>query len=109
MVDGNKDIRLGEEDNKNVVRLDKNSPVLQRARDLMVRAVIKERLALLSDFQAQALRDSGEGNSASELWSEMPRLAREHEGALEDGNLEGNESPQAEDSEFDEYDGVPFG
>ena len=39
----------------------------------------------------------------------MPRSAREHEGALEDGNLEGNGSPQAEDSEFDEYDGVPFG
>ena len=82
MVDGNEDIRLGEGDNKNAVKLDKNSPVLQRARDLIVRAVIKERLALLSDFQAQALRDSGEGNSASELWSEMPRLAREHEGAL---------------------------
>ena len=107
MVDRNKDIRLGEEDNKNVVGLDKNSPVLQRVHDLMVRAVIKERLALHSDAQAQALKDSGEGNSASELWSEMPRSAREHEGALEDGNLEGNN--QAEDSEFDEYDGVPFG
>ena len=109
MVDGNEDIRLGEGDNKNAVKLDKNSPVLQRARDLIVRAVIKERLALLSEAQAQALRDSGKGNSAWELWSEMPRSAREHEGALEDGNLEGNGSPQAEDSEFDEYDGVPFG
>ena len=82
---------------------------MQRAHELMVRAVIKERLALLSDVQAQTLRDSGEGNSASELWSEMPRSAREHEGVLEDGNLEGNGSPRAEDSEFDEYDGVPFG
>ena len=109
MVNEHRDIRLGEDNNKNAVQLDKHSPVLQRAHELMVRAVIKERLALLSDVQAQALRDSGEGNSASELWSEMPRSAREHEGALEDGNLEGNGSPQAEDSEFDEYDGVPFG
>ena len=109
MVNGNEDIRLGEEDNKNAVRLDKNSPVLQRIRELMIRVVITERMALWPEAQAQAqaLKDSGEGNSASELWSEMPRSAREHEGALEDGNLEGNN--QAEDSEFDEYDGVPFG
>ena len=109
MVDGNRDIRLGEDDNNNAVKLDKNSPVFQRALDLVARAVTKERLAMLSDAQAKVLRDSGEGNSALDLWSEMPRSAREHEGALEDGNLVRGGPPQAADSEFDEYDGVPFG
>ena len=81
-MEGNEEICLGEEENNNVVELDKNSPVLLRAYELMIRAVIKERLAILSHAQTLDLSDSGV--DASGLWNEMPRLAREHEGSLED-------------------------
>ena len=109
MTDGNRDIHLGEEENNKVVGLDKNHPVLQRADQLMIRAILKERLAILAETQALASRESGEESSSSGLWGEMPRLAREHEGSLEDGDLPGDGPPQAEDSEFDEYGGVPSG
>ena len=99
MTEGNKDIRPGEVESKEVVELDKTSPVLQRARELMARAVIKERLAILGEIQA--LEDS-----VFDLWREMPLVARGHESSLEDG-AEGDGSPGAGDSEFDDSGGVP--
>ena len=94
MTERKKQIRLGAEDNKDVVGLDKIDPVLQRAQEVMARAIIKQRLAVLSDTQALVLRDSGaedsaSEDSASEVWDEMPRLAREHEGSMEDGSSGG--------------------
>ena len=109
MAKENEDIRPDEADKKNIediVELDKNSPVLQRARELMARAVIRERLAILAEIQALDLRGSGLEDSASDLWGEMPLVARKHESSLEDGTG-ADESPGAEDSEFGDYGGVP--
>ena len=89
MTEGKNEIRLGAEDNKDVVGLDKIDPVLQRAQEVMARAIIKQRLAVLSDTQALVLRDSGAEDSASEVWDEMPWLAKEHEGSMEDGSSGG--------------------
>ena len=69
----------GERRNGDVVELDKGNPVSRRFCDLIARAVIKQRLAAWAE--AQAL-DSGLEDPASELWSEMPRVAREHEASL---------------------------
>ena len=93
MIEDNRPTHDGEWDNKDIVELDKDSPVLQRARDVMVRAVIKQRLAILAEIQASDLRGSGVEDTVSGLWGEMPRMAREHEASVED-------------SEFGDYDGV---
>lgn len=69
-----------------VVELDNENPVSRRVRDLMARVVIKERLAQWAEVQAL---DSGLEDPASELWREMPRVAREHEASLGD---EGSDS-----------------
>ena len=106
MTKRKRDIRLSEEDSGAIVKLDKNSPVLQSARNLLVRVVIKERLAMLAKIQAQALLDSEVGDTASGIWEEMPRMAREREASLVDGDAEGEGFPGAEETEFDEYGGV---
>ena len=106
MTDGDKDIRPSEAEEKDVVKLDKNSPVLQRARELMARAVIKKRMAMHAEFQPPDFRGSGAGDSAPDLWREMPLVAREHESSLE-GGAEGGGSTQTGYPEFDDYGGVP--
>lgn len=61
--------------------MDNENPVSRRIRALMIRVAITERLAQLAE--AQAL-DSGLEDPASELWREMPRVAREYEASLGD-------------------------
>ena len=106
MAEADKDIRLGEVDNNDVVKLDKDSPILQRARELMARAVIKKRMAMLAEIQELDIRGPGPEDSASDLWREMPLVARDHESSLEDG-AGGGGSTQTGYPEFDDYGGVP--
>ena len=105
-MEGNKEICLGEEENNNVVELDKNSPVLQWAYELMIRAVIKERLAILAEIQALDLRSSEVEQPVSGLWSEMPLVAKEHEASLGDGEVGTDKPLRAEDSELGGCGGV---
>ena len=68
---------------------------MKRARNLLVRGIIKEGLAMQAKIQAQALQDSEVGETASGAWEEMPRMAREHEASLADGDAEGEGVPGA--------------
>ena len=106
METGNEDFRLSEEDSKQVVKLDKESPLLQRAREVMIRAVIKERLAILAEIQALDLRSSEVEQPVSGLWSEMPLVAKEHEASLGDGEVGTDKPLRAEDSELGGCGGV---
>ena len=81
------DINFVKEDNKQFVIADNGNPHIQRARELMIRAVARERIAMVA--QIQALEDDGVETEtpAAELWREMPELAREHEASREDDGL----------------------
>jgi hypothetical protein len=102
MTERNRDIRLGGEDNRDIVKLDKNGPALKRAHEVTAKAVIKERLAMKAKIRARALQDSEVGETASGSWGEMPRMAREHEASLVDGDP----ALEAAETEFDDYGGV---
>ena len=107
MADSKRDIRLHKgADDENVVKLDKDSPASKRARGLLARGIIKERLAIQARIQAQALRDSEAGKAASGSWGEMPRVAREHEASLVDSDTDDDGPPWAGDTELDDYGGV---
>ena len=91
-----KEVHLGEGD-KDVVELDKNSPRFQRARELMTRMVLAERTDMLAKAQVLDLRQSGLDDSVSDLWSAMPRVAKEHEVSLAEGSDEPLRAEQPED------------
>ena len=101
MTERNRDI-LSEEDSRDIVKLDKNSPTLKLARKVTAKAVIKERLAMKAKIQARALQDSEVGETASASWGEMPQMAREHEASLVDGDA----AFEAAETELDDYGGV---
>ena len=103
MKDREKDINLVEEDNKQFATADNENPRLQRARELMIRAVVRQRIAQWA--QIKALDDEGAGLEAPayELWDEMPQLAREHEASRSEEDLR---AVEADDWEFDEFGGV---
>ena len=92
-----------EEDNKQFATADNENPRLQRARELMIRAVVKQRIAQWA--QIKALDDEGAGLEAPayELWDEMPQLAREHEASRSEEDLR---AVEADDWDFDEFGGV---
>ena len=103
MKDREKDINFVKEDNTRFVIADNGNPRIQRARELMVRAVARERIAMWA--QIQALEDDGVETEtpASELWREMPELAREHEASREDDGLRAEDVLGADDWEFDGF------
>ena len=72
----------------------------------MTRAVIKQRLAKLAEMQALDPNGSEVEQPVSELWSEMPLVAKEHEASLEDEDAGVNEPLRAEDSERGDCGGV---
>ena len=103
MKDWEKDINFVKEDNTRFVIADNGNPRIQRARELMVRAVARERIAMWA--QIKALEDDGVETEtpASELWREMPELAREHEASREDDGLSAEDVLGADDWEFDGF------
>ena len=108
MKNGNRDVRPNEEGDNNFEELDKHHLALQRALQLMARAVAKERMAMLAKTLQPEVSGLESDASARELWEEMPRSAREYEESLLDGDTRDDWS-SVEDSEFDEYGGVPSG
>ena len=103
MKDREKDINFVKEDNTRFVIADNGNPRIQRARELMVRAVARERIAMWA--QIQALEDDGVETEtpASELWREMPELAREHEASREDDGLSAEDVLGADHWEFNGF------
>ena len=103
MKDREKDINFVKEDNTRFVIADNGNPRIQRARELMIRAVARERIAMWA--QIHALEDDGVETEtpASELWREMPELAREHEASREDDGLSAEDVLGADDWEFDGF------
>lgn len=86
MAEGENGIRPGEVDKKVIARLDNESPVLQQARRLWARAIIRERLADFARAQAMVLGDAWAEGGASGLWDEMPLAAKEYEVSRLDGD-----------------------
>ncbi len=103
MKDREKDINFVKEDNTRFVIADNGNPHIQRASKLLIRAVARERIAIWA--QIQALEDDGVETEtpASELWREMPELAREHEASREDDGLSAEDVLGADDWEFDGF------
>jgi hypothetical protein len=100
MKNREKEYKIAKEDNTRFVIADNGNPLMQRARELMVRAVARERIAMWA--QIQALEEDGVETEtpASELWREMPELAREHEASREDDGLSAEDVLVADDWEF---------
>ena len=97
------DINFVKEDNDQFVIADNGNPHIQRARELMIRAVARERIAMVA--QIQALEDDGVETEtpAADLWREMPELAREHEASREDDGLSAEDVLMEDDWEFDGF------
>ena len=106
METSNEDFRVSEEDSKQVVKLDKNSLLFQRGREVMIRAIIQQRIGIVAEVQALDLRSSGMEQPVSGPWSEMPLVAKEHEASLADREVEAEEALRSEDSDLGDYDGV---
>ena len=106
MKDRENDINFVKEDNKQFVIADNENPLLERVRELMVRAVARQRIAMWA--QIKALEDEGAEleSPASELWREMPELAREHEAYRSGDGLRAEGIPVADDWEFEGFGGV---
>ena len=106
MKDRRNDNNFIEEDNRQFVIADNGNPHVERARALIIRAIARQRIAMLA--QSQALEDQGgeSGSPASELWREMPELAREHEASRGDAGCDAEDVLEAEDWEFDDFGGV---
>ena len=98
MENQKKDVHLTGLD-KDIVEVDKSSPRFQRAQKLMKRMVMAERVAKLIEAQALDLRQSGVDDSLSDLWDEMPLVAKQHEALLGDVP---EELLRAEEPEFDD-------
>ena len=94
------DINFVKEDDNQFVIADNGNPLLERFLKLMSRATASERIVMWE--QMQALEEDGVETEtpASELWREMPELAREHEAAREDDGLSAEDVLVADDWEF---------
>ena len=106
MKDRENDNNFVEEDNKQFVIADNVNPRLQRARELMIRAVARQRIAMWAQIKALEAEGVGLEVPASELWREMPELAREHEASRGDDGLRAEDVLVADDWESDEFGGV---
>ena len=106
MKERENDINFIEEDNRQFVIADNGNPHVERGRALMIRIVARRRIAKLA--QSLALEDQGaeSGAPASELWREMPEVAREHEASRGDAGRDAEDVLEAEDWEFDDFGGV---
>ena len=106
MKNRDNDTKFAKEGNKQFVIADKGNPFVKKALRLMSREVALERIAMLG--QTNALEDEGGGleSPASELWREMPELAREYEAHREEDGLPAEDFPVVDDWEFDEFGGV---
>ena len=95
-----------EEDNKQFVIADNDNPRMQRARELMSRVAARQGIATWA--QSRALEDQGaeSGAPASELWREMPEMARKHEASRGDAGRDAEDVLAADDWESDEFGGV---
>ena len=97
MSKGKSGIRPVGADKSSIVEPDDENPVLQRAQQLVARAVIKERLAAFAQAQAMDLGGAEVGDDASGLWDEMPLAAKEYEASRMDAgdgeNVEGGGVP----------------
>ena len=95
-----------EEDNKQFVIADNDNPHLQRAREMLIRAGAKQRIAMWAQIKALENEGAGLEAPASELWDEMPQFAREHEASRPDDDLRAEGALEADDWEFDGFGGV---
>ena len=81
------DSNFVKEDISQFVIADNGNPLLERARELMVRAVARQRIAMWAQMKALEEEEAESESTASELWREMPELAREHEASRGDDGL----------------------
>ena len=81
------DVNFVKEDISQFVIADNGNPLLERARELMVRAVARQRIAMWAQMKALEEEDAESKAIASELWREMPELAKEHEASRGDDGL----------------------
>lgn len=69
----------GQEVNNKVVHTDNDNAKLRRADEALVRAVLKQRFAMFAKIKSLRDENPVSEESASDLWEEMPQLAKEHE------------------------------
>lgn len=100
MKDRENDINFGKEDDSQFVIADNGNPLTEPIRRLMSRAVTRERIAMWAQIKSLEDEVAESEAPASELWREMPELAREHE------SLRGDDGLSADDWEFDGFSGV---
>ena len=98
MENQKKDVHLTGLD-KDIVEVDKSSPRYHHAKKLLNRMVTAQRAAMAIEAQALDLRQSGVDDSLSDLWDEMPLVAKQHEDLLGDVP---EELLRAEEPEFDD-------
>lgn len=100
------DNEFAKEGNEQFVIADNGNPLVKKALRLMSREVALERIAILGQINAPEDKRAKSESPASELWREMPELAREYEAHREDDGLPAEDSPVVDDWEFDEFGGV---
>ena len=81
------DIKFVKEDNSQFVIADNGNPHAERAVKLLIRAAGWERIIMFEQMKALEVDGVETETPASELWREMPELAREHEASREDDGL----------------------
>ena len=69
----------GQEVNNRIVHTDNDIAKLRRADELLVRAVLKQRFAMFAKLKALRDEEPLSEESASDLWEEMPQVAKEYE------------------------------
>ena len=106
MKDRENDINFAKEDDKQFVNADNGNPLTELVRRLMSRAVTRERIAMWAQIKALEDEVAESEAPASELWREMPELAREHEAFRGDDGLGADDIFVADDWEFDGFSGV---
>ena len=70
---------IGQEVSNRIVLTDKDSAKLRRADEAIVRAILKQRFAMFAKIKALRDEKPDSEDSASELWEEMPQVAKEYE------------------------------
>ena len=100
------DTEFAKEVNTQFVIADNGDPLMQRAFRLMSRAVAVKRIANFEQISAMVDEVVGAESPASELWREMPELAREYEAHREGDGLPAEDVPVTDDWEFDGFGGV---
>ncbi len=100
------DHEFAKEGNRQFVIADNGNPLVKKALRLFSREVTLERIVIWGQINAPEDEGAELESPDSELWREMPELAREYEAHREDDGLPAEDLPVVDDWEFDEFGGV---